>query len=70
MKGNTGSRLYRIHKESGRPWPVLDDDPVVDYMVMEAITLKVQQEEDAAQRKAQLEQDKAEARKRLAKQFG
>lgn len=45
-----------MHKEAGRPWPVLSPDPVIDYMLMEAVFLKVQREQkDAETRKKQAE---------------
>ena len=65
MKGTTGTRLWRVHKDAGRPWPVIDDDDVIDYMVMEAISLKVRKEDEAARKKAELEVQKREARERL-----
>lgn len=42
--------MWRVTKEAGRPWPVLSEDPVLDYMVMEAVAIKVRREEEKAQR--------------------
>lgn len=39
-------------KAAGRPWPVLDSDDVIDYMVMEAVAIKVGKEEAKAEKKA------------------
>jgi hypothetical protein len=38
--------MWRVCKEAGRPWPVICDDDVVDYMVMEAVALAVRKEDD------------------------
>lgn len=43
--------MWRVHKEAGRPWPQLSDDLVVDYMVMEAVALRVRQEDEEAEKK-------------------
>jgi hypothetical protein len=40
--------MWRVHKDAGRPWPKFSDDPVVDYMVMEAVYLRVQKEDENA----------------------
>jgi hypothetical protein len=41
-----------ISKESGRPFPRVSDDDVVDYLVTEAVTLKYLQERTAAEEEA------------------
>lgn len=51
MGSPTSTRMWRVHKESGRPWPVLSEDPVIDYMVMEAVAAKVRQEDIEAEKK-------------------
>lgn len=51
--------MWRVCREAGRPWPVLSEDSVIDYMVMEAVYLKVQEEERAAQK----EQERREWKK-------
>lgn len=49
--------MWRVYKAAGRPWPeIVPDDPVLDYYVMEAVYLKVQQE-DAHNRKVQARKD-------------
>ena len=45
--------MWRVYKEAGRPWPVLSQDPAIDYMVMEADFLRVQEEERQAQKDAE-----------------
>lgn len=56
MDGTTAERLWRVTNAAGRPWPVLDDDDVVDFMIMEAVALKInkqdKQAEDRATKKA------------------
>lgn len=42
--------MWRVCREAGRPWPVLSDDPVIDYMVMEAVMLKVRKQDDEARK--------------------
>lgn len=41
MVSSTSTRLWRACNAAGRPWPVLDEDDVIDYMVMEAVAAKV-----------------------------
>ena len=45
--------MWRVCKSAGRSWPVLSDDPVIDYMVMEAVFLKVQKEDEKARKDAE-----------------
>ena len=57
MASESSIRLWRVHREAGRPWPtVCPDDDVIDYMVMEAVAIRVRKrdEEDhkAAEEKA------------------
>ncbi len=54
MAGTTATRLWRVCKEAGRPFPQLDDDDVIDFMVMEAVALKVDKEDAKAQKKAEV----------------
>lgn len=53
-------RIFRVYKESGRPFPQVSDDEVVDFMVMEALTYKAVEEDAEAQKKAERDQWKAE----------
>ncbi len=40
-----------MHKEAGRPWPVIcPEDDVIDYMVMEAVAIRVQREDEQARK--------------------
>jgi len=45
--------MWRLHQASKRPWPVLDDDDVIDYMVMEAVAVKAAKEDLKEQDKAE-----------------
>jgi hypothetical protein len=47
--------MWRTLRDAGRPWPVLSEDDVLDYMVMEAVAVKVRHEEAEAQKKAERE---------------
>jgi hypothetical protein len=58
VASESSTRLWRVYKESGRPWPVLADDDVIDYMVMEAVAIKAQKEDVEAQKKAEKEQER------------
>lgn len=42
--------MWRVCRAANRPWPVLSEDPVIDYMVMEAVFLKVQAEDRQAEK--------------------
>lgn len=56
MASESSTRLWRVYKESGRPWPVICEDDVIDYMIMEAVLLKVRKEDKAAADKAKREE--------------
>lgn len=67
MASESSIRLWRVHKEAGRPWPVIcADDDVIDYMVMEAVAIRVGKR-DAEDRKKAEEQ---EARKKFKNDTG
>lgn len=40
-------------RAAGRPFPTLSDDPVIDYLVMEAVALKVTKEDAEAEKEAE-----------------
>lgn len=58
MESSASTRLLRACKEGGRPLPQFSPDDVVDFQVVEAITLKAAEE----QRKAN-EAEKAKAQR-------
>lgn len=62
--------MWRVCRAAGRPWPVLSDDPVVDYMVMEAVYIKANQEEERAQKEAATRREARETAKGLVQRFG
>lgn len=35
-----------MHRAAKRPWPQLSDDPVIDYLIMEALATKDAKEEE------------------------
>lgn len=55
MASTASTRFWRVHKAANRPIPRLSDDDVIDFMVLEAIALKVAKEEDDARKKAEKE---------------
>jgi hypothetical protein len=47
-------RLWRVHREAGRPWPVVcAEDDVIDYMVMEAVAIRVRRRDEQDQKEAE-----------------
>lgn len=71
MSSESSLRLWRTYKAAGRPWPVIcPEDDVVDYMVMEAVSIKVslddQKRQEEAEEKAkrkEFKSDKSELEK-------
>lgn len=47
--------MWRTYKAAGRPWPKLSDDDVLDYMVMEAVAMKVRKEDAEIAKKQERE---------------
>lgn len=63
--------MWRVYKASGRPWPVLcPDDDVLDYMVMEAVFIRAQQEDQKAQEQAEKDQERKQWKKDNMKSIG
>ncbi len=46
--------MWRVYKEAGREWPVIDDDDVIDYMIMEAVALKASAEDQKVEKKKEV----------------
>ena len=70
MASGSSTRLWRVHKEAGRPWPVVvHDDPVLDYMVMEAVAVKIRKEDEKAAKDAERKRKVAEEKERLKQQY-
>lgn len=62
--------MWRVCKEAGRPWPVLcPDDDVLDYMIMEAVAIKADKDEEKARKDAERREWKKQEAERLKKQF-
>lgn len=56
MDSTLAVRLWTTCKEAGRPWPTLDDDPVIDFMVMEAVGIKVAHEAEKRRKEAEVKE--------------
>lgn len=63
MASPLATRLWRVCKESNRPWPQLDPDDVVDYLIMEAVTVKANKEDETARKTAEREKWKKDTSK-------
>lgn len=61
MAGTTATRLWRVSKQAGRSFPILDDDEVIDFMIAEAIAIKVDKEDSDAAKKQEREEWKRES---------
>lgn len=49
MESSTSTRLWLAYREAGRPFPKLSDDDVLDFLGVEAIRLKIGEEQRAGQ---------------------
>lgn len=71
MASSTSTRIWRVHKAAGRPFPKLVEDDVLDYLLIEAISIKASQEEAKAHKeatkKAEMDAKKKEAISELNK---
>jgi hypothetical protein len=63
-------RMWRALHAAGRPWPKLDEDEVVDYMILEAVALKVGRADEEARKQAEIEQWQKDRGKELLEQHG
>lgn len=45
--------MWKVYQEAGRPWPVLCEDEVIDYQIMEAIFIKSRKEDHEMEKKAE-----------------
>jgi hypothetical protein len=57
--------MWRVYRDAGREWPAFSDDPVIDYMVMEAVALKAKKEEDKARKDAERAEWKKQQKEKL-----
>lgn len=53
MDSTLATRLWRVCKEAGRPFPQVSDDDVTDYLVMEAVFIKAMAEQEKHQKEAE-----------------
>ena len=60
------TRMWRATKEGRRPWPVICEDDVVDFQIMEAVYLKTAMEDIKNREKAEKEQKKKEWKKDIS----
>lgn len=51
MAGNSATRLWRVSKEAGRSFPILSEDDVIDFMITEAVALRIDKEDRNAEKK-------------------
>lgn len=58
-------RLWRVCKQAGRPWPTLDDDDVIDYLVMEAVAVKASEIEREAEKEQEVDKWRQESVSKL-----
>jgi hypothetical protein len=64
--------MWRVCRSAGRPWPVVcPEDDVIDYMIMEAVALKARKQDEQdrkeADKKAEIEKFKKDAKEALGK---
>jgi hypothetical protein len=48
-------RMYRATKAANRPFPQLDEDDVIDYLIVEALATKAATEEEKQRKQAKLD---------------
>ena len=73
MASTTSTRLWRTCKAAGRPFPQLVEDDVLDYLITEAVAIKVNREEaqarEEAEAKAAMDAKKQEAIEELKRLY-
>lgn len=47
--------MARVYKETNRSFPRVSDDDVIDYMVLEAVVVKLGEEQKEMDKKAEIE---------------
>lgn len=55
VESDLSMRMWRAYKQAGKPFPKLDSDDVVDYLIMEALATKSAKEDTEARRQAEIE---------------
>lgn len=56
MGSPIATRIWRVCKEAGRPFPHFSDDDVIDYAIMEAVFFKVRDEDEKERKQAEREE--------------
>jgi hypothetical protein len=73
VASRTSTRLWRTCKAAGRPFPQLVEDDVLDYLITEAVAIKVNREDAAAreeaEKKAEMDQAKKDAIEELKRLY-
>jgi hypothetical protein len=73
VASTTSTRLWRVHKAAGKPFPDFTDDDVMNYLITEATFIKANREDAEAHKKAEheakMKQMKEEAKEELKKMF-
>ena len=66
MASESSIRLWRVCKEANRPWPVIcSEDDVLDYMIMEAVFLRVRRQDERDQQAHKVSEWKETAKQDL-----
>lgn len=52
--------MWKVYQDSGRPWPTLCEDDLIDYMIMEAVFIKARKEESEAEKAAEKKEWKSD----------
>lgn len=69
MASSAATRIWRVCKESGRPFPRLSEDDVIDYMIVEAVILKAGQEEQEMAKQQSISEWKSRAKDEILPQI-
>jgi len=73
VASTTSTRIWRTCKAANRPFPTLVEDDVLDYMIVEAVGIKVAREDreaqDEAEKQARMKALKDEAKEQLKHLF-
>jgi hypothetical protein len=56
VASTTSMRVWRASKDANRPVPKLSDDPVIDFLIIEALAAKDLYEQGEARKMAEIEE--------------
>lgn len=54
VESDLSMRMWRVYKQAGKPFPKLDSDDVVDYLITEALATKSAKEDTEARKQAEV----------------